>query len=334
MAVPYRFAAGLMLAVSLSAFSGCEPVVIHADSFEPTLSILNDGSVVRSGEDFRFVVRSNHSSYVLQSVGVDRRLTSQSSYFPEGSSHSSGEVLSLSRVNVSETHRGTLSVVVRDPETGFEKTLEQLYTAVSVASFSLEVVDPFVVDGGDLRIRVHCTHPTFQVKSVNSPFTFDVLQAGKTFSVNDDGYVEFVARKCAVSENETRRVKLVVYDAGSDSVVSLEANVEVRKLTAVSMKLVDMNGNAVGTVYDGDDFFIRVYDNQPSFTVDDFYCEFGSVMNRGTVYDVNYDGYVQVAVQSVVVRKDHSGTVTLALKDPYNDKVFRLSADYVARLAK
>ena len=328
----YIFRSVLAFHVLVFALSGCIRQKVVADSFDPEMEILCPDSEVRSGDTFSFVVRSNHETYELESLSVDRRLTlSSGAQLPSGTFRS-GEVISFSSVSVSDTHRGMISVSVKDPQTGFRRTLEKPYTAYSVAQFRLQMMDAYLADGADLHVRVFCDHASFEVRSVSCPFSLEGVSAGRTYLVGADGYVDFVARGCSVPSNGSCDVRMVVCDPESGVTETLEGSVQMRMATRVELRLVDAAGLPLNVIRNGDTFYIRIYDNQSSFTVQDFYCEFSTSLRAGS-YDVPSDGFCEFVVRDAVVTSDHEGTVSLVLKDSFNDRVFRLSVDYSARVS-
>lgn len=322
------------LTISFALVAGCSKPTIIIETFTPTLEILNRASVFKSGEDLRFVIRSNHDSFVLRSWELSSKVTSVKTSPSLNRSYSSGSEFVLSSPEIAATHKGKLRVVVEDSMTSIVKTLEVSYTAISVGTFSLEVVTPVVHDGEDLKIRVKASHPSFEFRSLISPYPFENIQVGREYSVGVEGYKDFVSRRVSVSENATQYIKAVLYDSESDTETSLEASFETVKPTVVSVAIVDFYGNPVGTIYNGDTVYLRVYDTQSVFEVVDFYCEFGFFLTRGSRYSVSSEGYYEVVMRNLHVSEDYSGYIFLVLKDPVNGDSFRFSIDYDARVSR
>ena len=314
--------------------TGCEKPTIVTETFTPTLAILNRASTFRTGEDLRFVVHSNHDSYILRSWSVNSRITSVKSSPAVNEAHISGGEMVLYSPEIAMTHKGKLQVVVEDPKTAIVKTLEVPYTAISVGSFTFEVTTPVLHDGDDLVIRVTASHSTFEFRSLQSPFAFENLQVGREYAVGAEGYKEFVSRKVSVTENEKQYIKAVLYDAESDTEVPFEVSFDCVKPTVISVAIVDFYGNPVTTIYNGDSVFLRVYDTQSYFEVTDFYSEFGSFLTRGSQYSVGSEGYYETAMRNLRVTEDHSNYILLVLRDPVNGGSHRFSVDYDARVSR
>lgn len=324
----------LPVVLGLMAVAGCEKPTIVTEVFTPTLSVSNRASTFKSGEDLRFVVHSNHDTYILRSWSLGSRIVSVKSSPELNVSHRSGSELVLSSPEIAMTHKGKLQVVVEDPKTGIVKTLEASYTAISVGTFSLEVMTPVVHDGEDLVIRVTASHPSFEFRSVQSSYVFENIQVGREYSVGPEGYKEFVSRRVTVTENARQYVRAVLYDSESDTEFSLEAAFETVKPTVISVSLVYFYGEPVSSIYNGDTVYLRVYDTQSTFVVDDFYSEFGSFLTRGSQYSVNADGYYEAAMRNLRVTDDHAGYILLVLRDPVSGGTYRFSVDYDARVSR
>ena len=324
----------VVLALLLVVVVGCEKPTIITETFTPSLELVNRASTIKSGEDLKFIVCSNHEAYILRSWSLSNRIASVKSSPSLNATYSSGSELVLSSLEISMTHKGKLQVVVEDPKTGIVKTLEASYTAISVGTFSLEVMTPVVHDGEDLVIRVTASHPSFEFRSVQSPYVFENIQVGREYSVGSEGYKEFVSRRVSVTENARQYVRAVLYDSESDTEFSMEAAFETVKPTVISVSLVDFYGEPVSTIYSGDTVYLRVYDTQSTFVVDDFYSEFGSFLTRGSQYSVNADGYYEVVMRNLRVTDDHAGYILLVLRDPVSGGIFRFSVDYDACVSR
>lgn len=320
----------LFLFSAMVVGAGCHKK-IDVDDFFPTLKLLNRDASVRSGESLRFRVDSNHDTYILESLVFDSRLDGD---FPvTGKTYTSGEEFSIP-VTVRATHKGTLALRVGDPITGRSEALDVKYTAYNLAEFSMTVLSTVVCDGDDFSVRVSCTHDSFELRTVDCPFIFDGFQPGRIYAVGQGGYVDLTARKVTVRENGTQTARLVVVDSESGTVSELTGTFETRKPTVVSMSIVDADGNPKNYIYDHDNIYLRVYDTQESFQVEDFYCEFGNLLSTGGSYKISSDGFLQVTARDVRVSSDHDGSVTLALYDPVHKKTHRLSVDYCARVSR
>lgn len=323
-----------VLAGCLAAFTGCERPVIQADTFFPELEIVNMDSEVRGGEDFLFRITSNHQSFVLDSWSMDRRMGLNGREVAAGQSYQSGMLFTLRGVTVSETHRGELSVSVSDPETGFSKTLSKPYTAYNVASMSLEVVTPKVMEGGDVKIRIHSSHDMFEVRSLYSDIGFEGLVEGRSYTVGKDGYVEFVSRGIKVEKNEDREIRMMLVDSESGVQSAVSGKVSVTRETVVSMALTDYQGNPLKVIYNGDDVYFRVYDTQPTFVVENFYCELGNFVSAGATCRISSLGYYENVIRKVKVDSDYEGMVTMVLNDPVNGESYKLDYPFSARKSR
>lgn len=306
--------------------SGCREAM-EVDEFRPALTLLNRDASVQTGESLRFRIDSNHDRYFLEGIYVDSRLEGD---FPAtGRLYDAGQEFSIP-VTVRATHRGSLAVQVRDTQTDRRVTLDTQYRAYSIAEFSMTVLTAAVSDGDDFAVRVSCTHDAFELMDVECPFVFDGYRPGRAYAVGAAGYVDLVARSVSVTASGSASVKLTVRDTESRQVVRLEGTFEMRRPTQVSLVLVDEQGNPKSVIRDRETFYLRVYDSQESFQVEDFYCEFGNLLNKGATYRVSSDGFYQVAARDVRVTENHGGTVYLDLFDPVHGKTHRLSYDYSA----
>lgn len=324
----------LASAAFLAAAAGCEKPTIVTEVFTPTLSVLNRAGTFKSGEDLRCVVRSNHDTYILRSWSLGSRITSVKSAPEVNASHQSGAELVFSAPEIAMTHKGKLELVVEDPKTGIVKTLEVSYTAISVGKLSMEVVTPVIRDGDDLVLRVSSTHTAFEFHSIESPYVFENIQVGRGYSVGAEGYKDFISRHVTVTENARQYVRAVLYDAESDTEFSFEAPFDVVKPTVISVALVDFYGNPVSTIYNGDTVYLRVYDTQSYFVVEDFYSEFGSFLTRGSTYSVNAEGFYECVMRNLRVTDDHAGYILVVLSDPVSGASYRFSVDFDARVSR
>jgi len=306
-----------------------EPLVV--DSFSAYLRILNKDATLNSGESLRFQVEVNRDTYRIVSVDCDSRMEG---VFPtSGDVFSDSEVISVP-VTVSQTHRGTLHVVVEDIYSSSRESLEATYTGRNIAEVSMKVLTPVVCSGDDFVVRLFCSHATVKIRAVECPFAFEGFAPYREYAVGAGGYVDLVAPKVSVTENGQKNVRLTVEDTESGVVRELTDVVELRKPTVVSMALVDYYGAALPFVYDGEDVYLRIYDTQEVFKVEDYYCEFGNTLSVGASYSVSSDGFFQLAYRKIRVESDHDGTVLLALYDPVHGETHRLSVDYKARVSR
>ena len=326
-----RFAALALLSVGIV---GCEKPTIITETFTPSLEVVNRASTFKSGEDLKFIVRSNHETYILRSWSLSNRIASVKSSPSLNATYTSGSELVLSSPEISMTHKGKLQVVVEDTKTAIVKTLEVSYTAISVGTFSLEVLTPVIHNGEDLSIRVSASHSSFEFRSLDSPYSFENIQVGREYSVGAEGYKDFVSRRVVVTENSKQYIKAVLYDAESDTESSFVVSFDTVKPTVISVALVDFYGNPVSTIHNGDTVYLRIYDSQSYFEVVDFYCEFGNFLTRGSQYSVNAEGYYEVVMRNLRITDDYSSYILLVLRDPVNGESYRFSVDYDARVSR
>lgn len=312
----------------------CKKEEIIFESFEPTLEVVNRSSTVRSGEDLRFIIRSNHDTYILRSWSIDSRLFSSGEEPITGKEYVSGETLVFPSVTVGATHNGIFRVVVEDPLTHFVRSMEVYYTAISVVKFGFEVLTPLIHDGDDFTVRVSSTHSSFVIKEFESPISFLDLRAGNSYSVGPMGYKDFTAKSVSVTENGTNVIRIVLHDPESSMDVMFTGSYESVKPTVISVALVDIDGYPVSTIYDGDTLFLRVYDTQSSFVVADFWCEFGNFFTVGSTYEVSSLGYCERRLQSLSVKEDHTDRIMFVLRDPVNGITQKFEIPYVAKVSR
>ena len=313
-----------------AALCGCrEPLMM--DTFEASLRILNKDATLNTGDALRFQVKVNRDTYILRSVECDSRMVGT---FPEIDYVYENEEVFIIPATIPQTHQGLLAVVVEDPVSGNIMRCERLYTGRNVAEFSGEVLTPLVDSGDDLVVRVFCSHGTIVVRSIDCEYVFEDYVPGQEYKVGPDGYIDFVSRDVDVRTNGKKSVTFTVEDPESGIIRELKNFFETRKPTEVSMALVDIHGNGISTIHNGDDVYLRIYDTQEIFRVDGYNCEFGNKLNIGSSYSVSEKGYFEIAYRKVKIALDHDGTIEMTLYDPVHDTSFHLSCGYEARVSQ
>lgn len=301
------------------------------ETFEASLRILNKDATLNTGDALRFQVNVNRDTYILRSVACDSRMVGT---FPEiDFVYDNAEVFVIP-ATIPQTHHGMLSVEIEDPVSGNIMRCERPYMGRNIADFSGEVMTPLVDSGDDLVVRVFCSHSSIVVRSIDCEYAFENYIPGQEYEVGPDGYIDFVSRDVDVRTNGKKSVTLTVEDPESGVVRELKSFFETRKPTEVSMALVDIHGNGISTVHNGDDVYLRIYDTQELFRVDGYNCEFGNRLNIGSSYSVSEKGYFQLAYRKVKITSDHDGMIELMLYDPVYDISFQLSCGYEARVSQ
>ena len=340
---------GILLTAFLTAamLSGCKPEVVTSDTFQAEFRLVTES--FHGGEDFVFRVYSNHSSVIItkydcefasDNVIVNREYGISDGY------HEFREPA----VTVTETHRGRITIVVKDPDTGAEKEFSGVYTAYEPYENYLrienEVVNstkvnggyPAVIDGENFSFTVHSNLQKLTLKDFRCEFNDGQLAKGKEYTVNDRGELSFTMKKVAVTQDryeEPEKLSLTFIDNLSGEEIYLEADY---------VKLLNFRPSlqiSPSKVTDEGDFKFRLSSNRKNVTILSFmtdpsddagkngFLPAGLAVNQTTT--MNADGYMDYTATGIVVEKNHAGMLKIAVRDTeYTGREVTLSASYTA----
>ena len=120
----------LAMTFGLLALSSCRNKEINVDVFKASLEVMT--KTVYEGEDFEFRVFSN-KSFKIESLSMASDPSLVKSIFPAYAPNSVYTIdekgyqdFIIKEVHIASSHRGTLSMVVSDPETG-KKFLKKVW---------------------------------------------------------------------------------------------------------------------------------------------------------------------------------------------------------------
>ena len=332
--------------VALAAVS-CRPQVISSDTFEPEFRLVTES--FHGGEDFVFRIYSNHKQVIL--TKYDCEFASDAVVLNKEYSVNDGfcEFRETS-VSVEETHRGRVSVTVKDPDTGAEKSFSGTYTAYvpydNYMRIDNEVVTtskvnggfPAVVGGDDFKFTVHSNISKLTLKDFYCEFNDGQLVKGKEYSFDERGNLTFTMKKVKVSEDsfsEPSSVSLTFVDGLSGEDIRLSANYV--KLVPFTPSL-QVNPTKVT---DGGDFKFRITSNRKNVLVASFMTDPDSDMREGgfqpsdlyanQTVQMNADGCRDYVATGISVTSTHNGKLKLVLKDTeYTGREVTVGGTYTA----
>lgn len=226
----------LVMTFGLIALSSCRNKEINVDVFKASLEVMT--KTVYEGEDFEFRVFSN-KSFKIESLSMASDPSLVKSISPAYAPNSVYTIdekgyqdFIVKEVHIASSHRGTLSMVVSDPETGKKYELTDYYTFYSAAnaklvinnlpasgeSVDLDMTVPLVVDGDDFSFSISLKTPSATLKDFVCEFNDGQLKKGmdldfsdglpRTFtfpavSVQKDGYAAPNTLSLTLVDNET-----------------------------------------------------------------------------------------------------------------------------------
>ena len=198
----------------LLLWTGCKEDSDIVSAFEVSLSF-PEGKVVNGAQAY-FTVTSNRpwqlvsdelaqpKDFDMESVKAsDVRFRDHSASYPAGTTEF---YIDKSAVNIKETHKGKLTIVIKDTSTGAVKTASSTYTAYKTNEFSLLIDTPVVRKGQDFVFRIYSpSASSFTVSEMSFTLATDNknpdngIVIGRKYELKDNYYTFSVP--CRLSGN-------------------------------------------------------------------------------------------------------------------------------------
>ena len=324
----------LAMTFGLLALSSCRNKEINVDVFKASLEVMT--KTVYEGEDFEFRVFSN-KSFKIESLSMASDPSLVKSIFPAYAPNSVYTIdekgyqdFIIKEVHIASSHRGTLSMVVSDPETGKKYELTDYYTFYSAANAKLvinnlpasgESVDlnmtvPLVVDGDDFSFSISLKTPSATLKDFDCEFNDGQLKKGMDLDFSDGLPRTFTFPAVSVQEDgyaapNTLSLTLVDNETGEESTVT--AN--YLKITEFKPE-VSLQPSSFRT---GESPVVKISSNRNSFKLLEYIGpEWFSVTNglsQNVEIQLTDVGYATYTVSPVETSASESGTIKFFFKD-------------------
>ena len=324
----------LAMTFGLLALSSCRNKEINVDVFKASLEVMT--KTVYEGEDFEFRVFSN-KSFKIESLSMASDPSLVKSIFPAYAPNSVYTIdekgyqdFIIKEVHIASSHRGTLSMVVSDPETGKKYELTDYYTFYSAAnaklvinnlpasgeSVDLDMTVPLVVDGDDFSFSISLKTPSATLKDFDCEFNDGQLKKGMDLDFSDGLPRTFTFPAVSVQEDgyaapNTLSLTLVDNETGEESTVT--AN--YLKITEFKPE-VSLQPSSFRT---GESPVVKISSNRNSFKLLEYtgpeWFNVTNGLSQNAEIQLTDVGYATYTVSPVETSASESGTIKFFFKD-------------------